>query len=170
MPEADSDAHSKPIQLAATKEDFWKNALFVLPENDTVEAGHNVPLWVKLLPLIAGLTGLLLSYLFYIVLPDLPGKFTGMFKYLHKLFFNKWYFDEIYDTLIVKNALRLGHVFWSTGDKNIIDKFGPDGSGLASMKTGKFFGKLQSGFIYHYAFVMMISVIGFVTWFFIKIW
>lgn len=165
------DEHAEePRHMAATKEDFWKNALYVLPENDTVEAGHNVPLWVKLLPLVAGLSGLFLSFLFYIVWPVLPGKFTAMFKYLHTLFFNKWYFDEIYNALIVKNALRLGHAFWFAGDKNIIDKLGPDGSALASMKAGKLFGKIQSGFIYHYAFVMMISVIGLVTWFFIKIW
>lgn len=170
-PEAHTDEHSNEgLHLAATKEDFWKSSLYVLPENDTVEAGHNVPLWVKLLPLFAGLSGLLLSFLFYIVWPGLPSKCIGTFKYLHKLFFNKWYFDEIYDALIVKNALRLGQAFWFAGDKNTIDKLGPDGSALVSMKTGKLFGKIQSGFIYHYAFVMMISVIGLVTWFFVKTW
>ena len=86
------------------------------------------------------------------------------------MFFNKWYFDEIYDALIVKNALRLGQAFWFAGDKNTIDKLGPDGSALVPMISGKLFGKIQSGFIYHKAFVMMISVIGLVTWFFVKTW
>ncbi|MAE52272.1 MAG: NADH-quinone oxidoreductase subunit L [Micavibrio sp.] len=162
--------HDDKAHFAATKEDFWKNTIFIRAGNDTVDAAHGVDLWVKLLPLIAGLFGLGLSYIFYIVAPGLPEKCVKAFKYPHQLLFNKWYFDELYDALIVKNALRLGRVFAVAGDKNIIDRLGPDGTALASLKTGTIFGKIQSGFIYHYAFIMIISVIGLVTWFFMKAW
>lgn len=160
-----ADEHSKGIE---SKKDFWKDAIFVLPENDTVEAGHSVEKWVKLLPLGAGLFGLLLSYLFYIVTPSLPGKFSAAFKPLHTLFFRKWFFDEIYNSAFVKTSFALGRGFWIFGDQKTIDRFGPDGSARASSGAGKLMSRFQSGYIFQYAFVMMIGVIGILTWFFIK--
>ncbi|MFP4312819.1 MAG: NADH-quinone oxidoreductase subunit L [Alphaproteobacteria bacterium] len=174
LADQDEDVHhdvhavdGKDFAITA-KEDFWRDSLFVLPENDTVEAGHNVPKWVKLLPLGAGLLGLILSYIFYIVSTGLPQKFTRAFKPVHTLLFNKWFFDEIYDRLFVKSSVKLGFFFWQAGDKNIIDKFGPDGSANASQGIGKIMSRFQSGYIYQYAFIMMISLIGLATWFFLR--
>lgn len=164
----DGDHHTNNSFKIEAKEDFWKSALFVLPENDTVEAGHSVATWVKLLPLGAGLLGLFLSYIFYIVSTGLPSKFVGAFKPIHTLLYNKWFFDELYDRLFVKSSLKIGHAFWFAGDKHVIDKLGPDGSAVASQGIGKLMSKFQTGFVYQYAFIMMISVIGLVTWFFIR--
>jgi len=150
------------------KEDFWYQSLVVLPENDTVEAAHNVPKWVKLLPLAAGLSGLLLAWLFYIILPGMPAKFVRVFSPLHKLFFNKWFFDELYHALFVKTAFKLGKFFWIMGDKNTIDRLGPDGSAFASLRGARLLSRFQSGYVYQYAFVMMIAVIALTSWFIFK--
>jgi NADH-quinone oxidoreductase subunit L len=166
---SDDESGEHSAEAVATfpshKEAFWQSSLFVLPENDTVEAGHFVEKWVKLLPLGAGLLGLFLSYVFYILRPEWPAKTARVFSALHRLFFNKWYFDEIYHALFVKPSLALGRIFWIGGDKNIIDRFGPDGSALASLKSARLFSRFQSGYVFQYAFVMMIAVIALTSWF-----
>ena len=184
----DSVPHSEPLQEGATavhseapsaveeiteeepsepwaKAYFWDNALFVLAENDTVEAGHHAPFWVKKLPLLMGALGIFLAYLMYIVMPSGPAVIARIFAPLQKLFFNKWYFDELYHFLFVKNAIRLGHFFLRAGDQGTIDRFGPDGGARASQRMAGFFSRLQSGFVYQYAFMMIIAVIGVVSWF-----
>ncbi len=151
--------------IAWTKEAFWSDALLVRPENDTVAAAHGAPFWVQKLPLLMGALGIFAAYLMYILWPGLPGVIVRIFKPVHALFFNKWYFDELYDAVFVKNAIRLGKIFWKKGDQDIINRFGPDGSALASKKTAGFLSRLQSGFVYQYAFVMMIAVIAVISWF-----
>ena len=161
-----ADEHA--AHYANDKTAFWGDSLFVLPENDTVDAAHNVPAWVKYLPLVMGLFGLFLSYIFYILAPSLPGIFVKAFIWIHTLLFNKWFFDEIYNRVFVQNAVRLGKFFWVRGDQKTIDRFGPDGSAKLSLKTGRMFGWFQSGMIYQYAFVMMIGVVMIVTWYVYK--
>jgi NADH-quinone oxidoreductase subunit L len=142
---------------------FWQNSIKVLPENDTVTAAHNVPFWVKKLPILVSLLGIFLAYIFYISSPTLPALFSRAFKPLHSLFFNKWYFDELYNAVFVKNALRLGRVFtWS--DRNIVDRFGPDGAAKAAGFVGKLSSRFQSGFVYQYAFVMIIGLVLIMLW------
>lgn len=143
---------------------FWKGSLFVLNQNDTVETAHNAPLWVKYLPLVAGLLGILLSYLCYILKPDIPNVFTKLLGPLYKLAANKWFFDEIYNAVFVKNTFRLGRFFWLFGDKEFIDGLGPDGLSSVSRMLGAILNRFQSGYIYQYAFVMMIAVVGMISW------
>lgn len=159
----ESDMHA-----ALSKETFWQESLFVLPENDTVEAGHHAPFWVKKLPLAMGALGILLAYLVYMVFPGTSDRVVRAFKWLHALFFNKWFFDELYDAIFVRPSKWLGNVLWIRGDQNIIDRYGPDGSAAASRFVSKIVSKFQSGFIYQYAFVMMIAVIAIVSWFVFK--
>ena len=144
---------------------FWGSSIKVLPDNDTLDAAHHVPEWVKLLPTIMGALGLFFSWIFYSRRVDLPGKFSGAFKPLHTLFFRKWFFDEIYNAVFVRNAICAGHVFWKT-DKNVVDGLGPDGVAARSLDVGRGLKKLQTGYVFHYAFVMIIGVISFVSWFF----
>jgi len=151
-----------------SKETFWKGSLFVLPENDTVEAGHHVPTWVKKLPLVMGGVGILLAYIAYMFVPAIPGFISKVFGWIHTLFYRKWFFDEIYDVLFVRTAKALGRIFWIGGDQNIVDRFGPDGSAVASKAVAKVLSRMQSGYMYHYAFVMMIALIAVVSWFFYK--
>lgn len=147
------------------KDYFFDGSIKVLPENDTVVAAHHVPEWVKWLPVFAGAIGIALAYLVYMLREGSAAKIARVFKPLHSLFFNKWFFDEIYDLLFVKQAFRLGRVFWLGGDKAIIDGLGPDGISRSSERLGAAFSRFQSGYMYHYAFVMMIGLIGLVSWF-----
>ena len=150
------------------KEAFWQKSLFVLEENDTVEAGHHVPTWVKKLPLVMGLLGIFGAWIAYIKFPHLPEKTKENFSWLHTLSFNKYFFDELYDLIFVKNAWRLGRIFWRFGDQETIDRFGPDGSAKVSGKFAGLLSRFQTGFIYHYAFLMMLAVIVILSWFFFK--
>jgi NADH-quinone oxidoreductase subunit L len=144
---------------------FWGKAIKVLPENDTLDAAHHVPLWVKLLPTGMGVLGLFLSFIFYVAAPNLPGAMVRAFSAVHRLFFRKWYFDEIYNAVFVKNAICAGHVFWKT-DKNVVDGVGPDGVAARSRDFGALLKRVQSGYVFHYAFIMIIGVISFVVWFY----
>ncbi len=162
----DQAAHSEDEAWA--KEAFWGRSLVVLAENDTVEAAHNVPMWVKKLPLIVGLLGILFAYLCYIRFPALPEKIKTNFLWVHTLFFHKWYFDELYHLTFVQNAKRLGHVFWEVVDQNIIDRLGPNGSARASKAFAGVLSRFQSGFIYQYAFLMILAVIAILSWFAFK--
>ena len=158
---------TKPY-LIESKDDFWNGSLKVLPANDSVEAGHNVPLWVKVLPLLMALAGLGLSYVFYVVHPHMPGKVVGMFSALHRLFFKKWYFDEIYNAAFVQSSFKIGRSLWYAGDQNVIDKLGPNGSAMVSQRIGRLFSKFQSGYVYHYAFVMIVAIFALVSWYILK--
>lgn len=151
-----------------SKESFWRESIQVLPGNDTVEAAHNVPLWVKKMPLVVGLLGIAFAYLAYMFKPGLPEAIKKVFKPLHVLFFNKWFFDELYDRLFVKTSLLFGQLFWRVGDKGTIDRFGPDGSARLSHRVAARLGGFQSGYVYQYAFVMMVAVIALVSWFVFK--
>lgn len=147
------------------RHDFWGKALFVMPENDTLEAAHHVPEWVKKLPLVMGGGGIALAFIIYMFFAGSSAAIVRIVKPLHLLFFNKWYFDEIYHALFVKPAHWLGRVFWKRGDQGLIDRFGPDGGAYSSKIAAMLFSRFQSGFIYHYAFVMMIAVISMLSWF-----
>jgi NADH-quinone oxidoreductase subunit L len=147
------------------REAFWGESLFVLAGNDTVEEAHHVPLWVKLLPLIMGLSGLGLAWVFYIARPSLPQVTSLLFRPVYNLFYRKWYFDELYDNTVVMPSLYLGRGLWTAGDQAVIDGVGPDGIARASQNIARRFSRLQSGYVYHYAFVMLIGVVAFVSWY-----
>lgn len=160
------DAHGDEETWA--KEAFWQKSLYVKAENDTVEAAHNVPMWVKKLPLVMGLLGIFGAWIAYIKMPSLPEKTKANFAWLHTLFFNKYFFDELYNLVFVKNAVRFGNIFWKQGDQKTIDRFGPDGSAKASQLFAGVLSRIQTGFIYHYAFLMILAVIAILSWFFFK--
>jgi len=145
----------------------WGEAIQVLAANDTVTAAHHAPMWVKKLPLVMGVFGILLGYLFYLWRPGLSVRMASIFSPLHNLFFNKWYFDEIYNALIIKPSKGLGNIFWRS-DKNLIDGLGPDGTASLSQRISGLLSRFQNGFIFHYAFVMMIAVVGILGWFLYK--
>ena len=143
---------------------FWGDALFILPEHQGFEQAHHVPLWVKWLPLIMGLGGIALAYVIYrdgLARAQSVARFFGPF---YRLSFNKWYIDEIYDFLFVRPAQALGRFFWIKGDGFVIDGFGPDGVAGRTRALSARFSAAQSGYLYHYAFVMLIGVVVLVAW------
>ncbi len=152
---------------AWSREYFWHDAIKVLPENDTVEAAHSAPFWVKKLPLLVGVLGVLLAYFIYMIRLGTSSVIVRIFKPLHTLFFNKWYFDNIYHFLFVKNAISLGRIFWRS-DKNIVDRIGADGLAGLSTRLAAGLSVFQSGYVYKYAFVMIMSLIIIVSWFVFK--
>jgi len=143
----------------------WGETIFVLPANDTVEAAHHVPYWVKKLPIVMGVLGLLLGAIFYLKFVGLPAKFVKIFKPVHALFFNKWFFDELYHKAFIKPSLWFGKMFFKS-DKKIVDGLGPDGVAKTSVGLAGLLSRFQSGYVFHYAFIMMVGLIGLISWFF----
>jgi NADH-quinone oxidoreductase subunit L len=147
------------------QQDFWREAIKVLPSHPALENAHHVPGWVVLAPTVVGVAGIALAYILYMFVPSLPGKIAGAFGGVYRFLLNKWYFDELYDFLFVKPAFKIGKGLWQGGDGALIDGVGPDGVASATRVIAKRVAKLQSGYLYHYAFAMLIGVAVFVTWY-----
>ena len=145
--------------------DFWGDSIFILPENTAMENAHHVPTLVKKAPLIVGTLGIIMAYIFYMFVPSLPGLMQRLFRPIHTLFFNKWFVDELYNAIFVRPAVRIGAVLWKRGDLGTIDAFGPDGvSGLVA-RISAYCSRLQTGYVFHYAFAMLIGVVALVSWY-----
>jgi NADH-quinone oxidoreductase subunit L len=145
-------------------EHFWQGSLFTLPDNHILHDFHEVPMWVKLSPFIAMLIGFFTAWQFYIRSPETPKALADRHRGLYLFLLNKWYFDELYDFLFVNPAKRLGRFLWKKGDGWLIDGFGPDGVSARVIDVTQRVVKLQSGYLYHYAFAMLIGVAALVTW------
>ena len=150
--------------------EFWNGAITVLHDNDTVEAAHHVPYWVKKLPIVMAVIGIIGAYFAYLWLPVINRACVALFKPLHRLWLNKYYVDEIYDFLFVRTARQLGMFFFKVGDGAMINGLGPDGVSSMARKASHTLSKLQSGYVYHYAFVMMIAVVGLASYIIYRIW
>jgi NADH-quinone oxidoreductase subunit L len=145
-------------------EHFWKASLFTLPDNHVLHEMEEVPLWVKLAPIVVTIAGFLVAWQFYIRRPAAPRELAERHRGLYAFLLNKWYFDELYDFLFVRPAKWLGYTLWKKGDGAIIDGFGPDGVSAWVVDVTNRVVKLQTGYLYHYAFVMLIGVAALVTW------
>ena len=145
-------------------EAFWNGALFTLPDNHIVHEFHNVPGWVKLSPFIAMAGGFAFAWLFYIRAPEMPKRLAERHHGLYQFLLNKWYFDELYDLVFVRFSKWLGHFLWKRGDGWLIDGFGPDGIAARVHQITNRVVRIQSGYLYHYAFAMLIGVAALVTW------
>ncbi|WP_170368178.1 NADH-quinone oxidoreductase subunit L [Ruegeria arenilitoris] len=141
-----------------------EGALYIAPDNHVLDDAHAAPKWVKVSPFIAMVLGFGLAYLFYIVNPALPGRLAENQRPLYLFLKNKWYFDEIYDAILVKPTVALGRFLWKGGDGKTIDGFL---NGVA-MGVVPFFtrlaGKAQTGYIFTYAFWMVLGIAALVTW------
>ena len=144
--------------------EFWKASLFTLDDNHILHEFHEVPFWVKLAPFVAMVVGFLVAYRFYIASPESPRQLAARHPALYQFLLNKWYFDELYDFLFVRPAMRLGRFLWKRGDGWFIDGLGPDGVSARVIDVTRNVVRLQTGYLYHYAFAMLIGVAAFVTW------
>jgi NADH-quinone oxidoreductase subunit L len=146
-------------------EGFFRESLTFAKDNKVLEEMHHVPLTIGILPTVMMAAGFLVAWHFYIRRPDIPVELARQHEVLYKFLLNKWYFDEIYDALLVNPTKRLGLLLWKGGDGWLIDGFGPDGVSARVLDVTRNVIRLQSGYLYHYAFAMLIGAALFITWF-----
>jgi NADH-quinone oxidoreductase subunit L len=133
-------------------------------ENHVMALAHDSPVLVSLAPFLAMLLGFAVAYLFYIRSPDLPGKLATQQAPLYRFLLNKWYFDEIYEVIFIRTANFLGRFLWKRGDGNVIDgTLNGVAMGIIPFCT-RLAGRLQSGYIFTYAFAMVIGIGLLLTW------
>ena len=145
--------------------EFWKSAILVLPAHDALAKAEAIPALIAYLPLICGIAGIAVAYVFYIVNPRLPVRLAQRFRELYLFLLNKWYFDELYDLLFVRPAMAIGDGLWKSGDGAVIDGLGPNGLAALTRDLARQASRLQTGYVYHYAFAMLIGLAAFVTWY-----
>ena len=142
--------------------EFWHGSIAF--SEHLAHAAHEVPLLVKLSATIAMLLGLWIAWNNYIRNPGAAAAFVRQFPAVHRFVRNKWYFDELFDLLFVRPSLWLGRLFWKGGDEGTIDRFGPHGAAYAVGVGNRITARLQSGYLYSYALVMLLGLIGAASW------
>jgi len=144
-------------------EEFFRDSVKMNPH--ILEDMENMPSLLAPLPFVMMALGLLVSYIFYIRRPYLPVKLAEQQPMLYQFLLNKWYFDELYDLILVRPAKWIGRFLWKVGDGYLIDGLGPDGVSARVLDVTRNVVKIQTGYLYHYAFAMLIGVAGLITWF-----
>ncbi len=144
---------------------FWKSSLFTGPHNHILHEMHDIPSYARVLPTILMGLGFVVALYFYVLVPATPAWLAAKMPQLYAFLLNKWYFDELYDFLFVRPAFRLGRLLWKGGDGAIIDRLGPDGVAARVVDVTGRVVKLQSGYIYHYAFAMLVGAAAAATWY-----
>lgn len=152
------------LHIVAPEGAFWGNAIQVLPTHNVLEEAHHLSSTLKLIPSIAGLAGIVLAIIFYQLAPSLPVRIASAFRPLYLFSLNKWYIDELYTLLFIRPAKAIGKFLWEVIDIKTIDGLGPNGSVWLSGKLAIVVTKAQSGYVYHYAFVMLIGLVGLLSW------
>lgn len=151
---------AKVLYIVSAERNFFVDSIFLLENHKNILAEiHHTPFLIKISPLIVGIIAITLSYYLYIKRIDLPKKLAETFKIPYKISFNKWYFDEIYEVVLVAPTKKIGDFFWKSIDIKIIDRFGPNGVADFCGKMSQKIAKLQTGYIYHYATWMIIGCI-----------
>jgi NADH-quinone oxidoreductase subunit L len=145
------------------QKDFWGDAIFTGEHNEILHQMHEVPEWVSYSSFVAMLSGFAIAWVYYIGAPWLPDATARTFKPLYLFLLNKWYFDELYDFIFVRPAFALGRLLWKGGDGAIIDG-AIDGTAAGVVRVTGRVVKLQTGYMYHYAFSMLIGVAAILTW------
>jgi NADH-quinone oxidoreductase subunit L len=142
---------------------FWGSSIQVAA-NSPMTLLDSIPAWAALAPLILAIGGIAVAFLFYVLAPALPALFSQRFSWLYLFLLNKWYFDELYDALLVRPALRLAKFAWHFGDEQVIDGV-PSGLATLTSDASAQTVKLQTGSIALYAFIMLIGLLGFLSLF-----
>jgi len=155
----------KEIFAGRGVEGFFRESLAFAKSNHVLEDMHHVPLQIGILPTGMMLIGFVIAWHFYIRRPDIPVELARQHDWLYRFLLNKWYFDELYDLIFVRPTKRLGRLLWKSGDGWLIDGFGPDGVSARVLDVTRNVVRLQTGYLYHYAFAMLIGAAAFITWF-----
>src|SRR5881227_2137542 len=144
-------------------EEFFRDSVKMHP--GIIDEMHHIPESIAFLPTVMMALGFLVSWLFYIRRPYLPVELANQHQMLYRFLLNKWYFDELYDFIFVRPAKWIGRFLWKKGDGLVIDGLGPDGVSARVLDVTRNVVKIQTGYLYHYAFAMLIGVAGLITWF-----
>jgi NADH-quinone oxidoreductase subunit L len=153
----------KDIFIGSQAESFFRGSLKFAPAG--LEDSHAAPSIITLLPSLMMVIGLATAWQFYIRRPDLPVMLARSQDLLYRFLLKAWYFDELYDLVLVRPTMWLGRFLWKGGDGWLIDGFGPDGVSAWVIDVTRNVVRLQTGYLYHYAFAMLIGVAAFITWF-----
>jgi len=146
-------------------EGFFRESLTFAKSNHVLENMHSVPLHIVLLPTVMMALGFVVAWQFYIRKPHIPVELARQHDFLYRFLLNKWYFDELYEIIFVRPAKWLGRSLWKGGDGWLIDGFGPDGVSARVLDVTRNVVRLQTGYLYHYAFAMLIGAAAFITYF-----
>jgi NADH-quinone oxidoreductase subunit L len=163
--------HTQPAgeHVVATTEhaagpDMTSGAIFMAETNTVMDDAHHAPAWVKVSPFVAMVLGFITAFFFYIVSPETPKKLAAAQPQLYRFLLNKWYFDELYDAIFVNPAKALGRFLWKRGDGAVIDGT-INGVALGIIpRLTRFAGRVQSGYLFHYAFAMVLGVVALMFW------
>jgi NADH-quinone oxidoreductase subunit L len=155
----------KSFFIGRGSKEFWKNSLYYGPGNHILETMEKVPHFIALMPTALMILGFFIAYYLYIWAPGTAARWAKTNPLLYRFLLNKWYFDELYDLIFVRPTFWLGRALWHGGDQNVIDRFGPDGVAARVVDVTRSVVRLQSGYLYHYAFVMLIGVAAFITYY-----
>lgn len=153
-----------PSFVGSGMDGFWRESIVILDHHTALHDAHHAPLWVKALPLGLGIVGIVLAWLMYVRFVGLPGWVSRVSGFGYRLSYNKWYFDELYDAVFVRRAFRLGIQLWRGGDEKTIDALGPNGVAHVTRLFGVRMARVQSGYLYHYVFAMIIGLMLLVGW------
>ncbi|GAB4072472.1 NADH-quinone oxidoreductase subunit L [Ancylobacter sonchi] len=154
-----------PYFVGHDVEHFFRESLFFGPDNKILEEIHHIPAWAKWSPTVMMVGGFVVAYWMYIVNPAVPRALAKQNDVLYRFLLNKWYFDELYDFLFVRPTMWLGRFLWKQGDGRVIDGWGPNGISARVIDVTNRVVQLQTGYLYHYAFVMLVGVAALITWF-----
>jgi NADH-quinone oxidoreductase subunit L len=153
----------KELFAGHSVEEFFRESVKMHP--NIIEDMHHIPEAIAYLPTVMMVIGAYVSYVFYIQRPYMPVELANQHQMLYQFLLNKWYFDELYDLIFVRPAKWIGYMLWKKGDGFVIDGFGPDGVSARVLDITRNVVKIQTGYLYHYAFAMLIGVAGLITWF-----
>ncbi|MCE2991363.1 MAG: NADH-quinone oxidoreductase subunit L [Candidatus Jidaibacter sp.] len=154
---------AKMLGMVDATHDFWRNSIFVMVEHNSIERIENMDHIYGHLPLLAGILGIVTAFIIYMGKPQVAYVLSMKFKNTYKFLLSKWYVDEAYDFLFVKSSKKLGRFLWRSIDMRMVDGL-PNGSAAATHLFAKLTSIMQTGFIYHYSFVMMLGLVGFLSW------
>ncbi len=155
----------KDLFIGEGYREFWRQSLFTGENNHILEALHHVPAIIAQLPTYMMAGGFAAAVVMYFMIPSLPAVMAMIFKPIYLFLLHKWYFDELYDLIFTRPAKWIGRQLWKVGDGRIIDGLGPDGVAARVIDATNRVVKLQSGYVYHYAFAMLIGVALLITYF-----
>ncbi|MGE3244972.1 MAG: proton-conducting transporter membrane subunit, partial [Beijerinckiaceae bacterium] len=155
----------RDVFIGEKMKDFWRASLHFAQNNKILEDMHHIPHWVAFSATVMMLAGFVLAAWMYWYAPGSAERLAQRHQPLYKFLLNKWYFDELYDLIFVRPSFWLGRLFWKGGDGKIIDGLGPDGVSARVIDVAGRVVKLQTGYLYHYAFAMLIGVAAFITWY-----